>query len=67
MSYCRFRNTLIDFNDCIETLRDGVSDLSYEERSAALSLIKNAIELSEWYEDMDDQEILKELSKSEED
>lgn len=44
MSYCRFRNTLEDFRDCIQTIydRESVSD---EESKAAIQLMKEAVEL----------------------
>lgn len=32
MSYCRFQNTLIDFNDCLNIVRDAVyDDVPFEE------------------------------------
>ncbi len=44
MSYCRFRNTLIDLRDCADTLEDingeGDHNLSTEERRAALALLE---------------------------
>jgi hypothetical protein len=38
MSYCRFRNTLIDLDDCFESIHD-TSDLSEEEEIARIDLI----------------------------
>lgn len=32
MSYCKFQNTLTDFNDCLNTVRDAVyDDVSFED------------------------------------
>ena len=45
MSYCRFRNTLLDFNDCLETIEfanDLETELSHEELEAAKRLYKSA-------------------------
>jgi hypothetical protein len=59
MSYCRFRNTLSDLRDCQETLNgeDGYyetkGDLSKEELSAALSLIRRCREIVERYDEND--------------
>lgn len=39
MSYCRFRNTLVDLLDCYDNL-DTIPDLSLEERRAAWDLIE---------------------------
>lgn len=47
MSYCRFRNTLDDYNDCYTTLseHDVDSDMSDEEIRAAKKLIKTSYNL----------------------
>lgn len=37
MTYCQFRNTLIDLQDCVESF-NGLDALTLEERSAAISL-----------------------------
>jgi hypothetical protein len=45
MSYCRFRNTLVDLRDCLAALRyaDGFTDVdSPEEREAAQQLYEMA-------------------------
>jgi hypothetical protein len=63
MSYCRFRNTLQDFEDCFDFLRNGDEKLSYEELRAAISLIRRAEDLVEMFEGMDDEELKSELSK----
>ena len=69
MSYCRFRNTLIDLEDCVNFLESGGGSLSNEEQRAAFILIKRARELTEMFEDMNDEEInerLKEIDEDEE-
>jgi hypothetical protein len=63
MSYCRFRNTLQDFEDCFDFLREGGEKLSYEELRAAINLIRRAGDLVEMFEGMDDEELKSELSK----
>lgn len=46
MSYCRFRNTRTDVDDCLEALKN--DDLnSSEEISAAKEMIKNILEFCE--------------------
>ena len=70
MSYCRFRNTLSDFEDCVYFLENEGINLSSDEHRAAFRLIKRAIELAEMFEDMDEDEIkerLKETGEEEED
>jgi hypothetical protein len=62
MSYCRFRNTLQDFEDCFDFLRNGGQKLSYEELRAAISLIRRAEDMVEMFEGMDDGELKSELS-----
>jgi hypothetical protein len=62
MGYCRFRNTLQDFEDCFDFLRNGGEKLSYEELRAAISLIRRAEDMVEMFEGMDDEELKSELS-----
>ena len=67
--YCRFRNTLIELEDCVNVLESGGGSLSNEEQRAAFILIKIARELTEMFEDMNDEEIngrLKEIDEDEE-
>ena len=51
MSYCRWRNTLIDLQDCVDSLEvdencnDTDKDLSIEERRAKKRLIELAYDL----------------------
>ena len=51
MSYCRFRNTLVDFRDCSEALLEqaynpeDTEPLSSEELRSALQLIDEMVEL----------------------
>ncbi len=47
MSYCRFRNTIHDLNDCAEALIDD-EPLSEEESKAAGQLIKTCRQIVEW-------------------
>jgi hypothetical protein len=62
MSYCRFRNTLQDFEDCFDFLQNGGEKLSHEELRAAISLIRRAEDLVEMFDGMDDEELKSELS-----
>ena len=61
MSYCRFQNTLSDFNDCLGAIQEIVEEkkdinnkdvLSAEEKRAAKSLYESAKEYIEWYESL---------------
>lgn len=61
MSYCRFQNTLSDFNDCLGAIQEIVEEekdinnedvLSAEERRAAKSLYESAKEYIEYYESL---------------
>lgn len=50
MSYCKFRNTLPDLQDCANTLYDSdgdLSDLSEEEQRAAQALIRLCREIAD--------------------
>lgn len=48
MSYCRFRNTLEDFIDCVENLED--HELSEEEALARYRMIKSIVCLVDRYD-----------------
>ena len=52
MSYCRFENTLSDFDDCLYNL-DNIS--SERERRAAKSLYEAAKEYVEKYEELNEE------------
>lgn len=52
MSYCRFRNTLEDFRDCITNLED--HELSEEEALARYQMIKSIAALAERYDIIDE-------------
>ncbi|MBO7264372.1 MAG: hypothetical protein J6U93_07625 [Alistipes sp.] len=58
MSYCRFRNTSIDFEDCINGLNDiinGEDDaLSPDKLCAAERIYRMCEEYMEAFEDMND-------------
>ena len=57
MSYCKFRNTLIDFNSCLETVEfaeDLESELSAEELIAAKNLYKAAERFVGLFPNIDD-------------
>lgn len=58
MSYCRFRNTSMDFEDCINGLNDiinGEDDaLSFDERCAAERIYRMCEEYMEAFEAMND-------------
>jgi hypothetical protein len=66
MSYCRFRNTLGDFEDCLDALDSGKA-MSDEEQRAAFWLIQKARELAEQFEGCSDEEIKNELKSRDED
>lgn len=63
MSYCRFRNTLLDLNDCLSALQeiidnDGVNQygkkLDFEERRAASNMYDACQEFISLYEEMEE-------------
>lgn len=63
MSYCRFRNTLNDLNDCLGALQEiidnnGVAQygdkLGFEERRAASNMYDLCKEFISLYEEMED-------------
>ena len=66
MSYCRFQNTLGDFEDCLDAL-DSEKAMSDDEQRAAFWLIQKARELAERFEDYSDEEIREKLSEGDED
>lgn len=41
MSYCRFRNTEKDLNDCLDVLQQGEGIHSKEEKQSALRMLKS--------------------------
>jgi hypothetical protein len=43
MSYCRFHNTRLDLNDCLDALNDGES-MSYDERKCGHRMFKDFLE-----------------------
>ena len=49
MSYCRFRNTLNDLQDCYNNMEE--DDLSIEEKQARQQLIQLCRNIVEEYED----------------
>ena len=54
MSYCRFRKTLSDLEECRVALvtspaRNPINDLTAEERAAAIQLIRLCRELADTY------------------
>jgi uncharacterized protein YjiS (DUF1127 family) len=52
MSYCRFRNTLGDLNDCLDALEDiggDLSELGDEEAAAAKRLIEMCRQIADDY------------------
>ena len=53
MSYCRFRNTLNDFQDCLSALKyEDVDDLSPEELYAAKRMRELCEEYVEYFDSM---------------
>lgn len=54
MSYCKFRNTLLDLQDCADTLGDINGDLTVlneEEQRAACKLIRLCRDIADDYGD----------------
>ena len=56
MSYCRYRNTLNDLNDCFEQMdieysEDGEDDLSIEESRAKENLIELCAQITDQFND----------------
>ena len=49
MSYCRFHNTNLDMNDCIEALYDN-DGLSSDEFIACKNMFENVLEFFEGYD-----------------
>ena len=66
MSYCRFQNTLGDFEDCLDALYSGKA-MSDDEQRAAFWLIQKARELAKQFEDYSDEEIKEQLKSRDED
>ena len=62
MSYCRFQNTLGDFEDCLDALNSGKA-MSDDEQRAAFWLIKRARELAEQFEGDSDEDIKEFLAR----
>lgn len=61
MSYCRFRNTRIDLEDCVcalEDLTNGEGDLSLEEKQSALAMYDLCKEFMVYYEELVEDDIL---------
>lgn len=54
MSYCRFRNTLHDFDDCVDAVgnAESINDFSKPERDAAERMYELAINYVEWFEQL---------------
>lgn len=53
MSYCRFRNTLTDLDDCIEALQQNVG-MSRDEARAAKAMLRHIVTFLEEAEIIDD-------------
>ena len=58
MSYCRFQNTRLDLQDCIDAINGGeINDLSRDEQQAFIDLIMKCKEVAENFEDYNDYEL----------
>jgi len=54
MSYCRFRNTLLDLIDCKDAIDGGdINNLGREEKNAFVDLIMLCKEISDGFEDFE--------------
>ncbi len=62
MSYCRYRNTLIDLGDCQEAINTDENDLSPEEKQARRQLILMCHEIAQDTQD-EWKEMLETLTK----
>ena len=54
MSYCRFRNTLGDLQDCVSALNEvtvGAEELSFDEKRAAKSMLQVCREYIDTFEE----------------
>lgn len=52
MSYCRFRNTLRDLQDCADAISLGQwSDTSGEEKDAFVELLDLCKHIAQWYDE----------------
>lgn len=60
MSYCRFRNTLLDLQDCFDNLPN--EDLSLAEARAFANLVELAKDIATIYQNTDDFKELVELA-----
>lgn len=66
MSYCRFQNTVRDFQDCVNAMNEGL-ELSSEEQRSFIRMVKLCREVAENYEGMDDDKLRKVSSDDDED
>ena len=58
MSYCRFENTTMDVQDCINATNGGeINDLSRSEQQAFVELVMQCKEIAEQFEDQDEYEL----------
>lgn len=60
MSYCRFRNTVGDFSECLESIGNAgsLSEFSAGESGAARDLRELAERYVEWFDQLDEQTML---------
>ena len=67
MSYCRFRNTLTDLEDCWEAINstDEMEDLSREEIYALTGLVTMSKIIAERFEGLDEHELIIKLTRKE--
>ena len=69
MSYCRFENTASDLRDCKNAIdNQEINDMSSYEQTAFVDLILLCKEISEQFEDYDEDELktyIKNLNKEE--
>jgi len=66
MSYCRFHNTVIDLQECLDAINEeNLNELSRTEKDALVELITISKCIAEKYEDQDEYDILEELNKNE--
>lgn len=62
MSYCQFRNTLQDFNQCLEAVGNAetLDDFSRDEQKAAIALKELAEQYVDWFTQLEQDSVTEE-------
>lgn len=68
MSYCRFQNTAMDLDDCLEAMHnEEISELSESEGQAFVNLVMMAKEIAKMYEDYDEYKLIELVNNANQD